>query len=113
MSKSGYRVQALDKSTWPAFAKLVEANGGIFGGCWCMGMHPKREAGDDRPNQERKLARVTTGDAHAALVFDGTDCLGWVQFGPPAEIPQIKNKGEYAKELKSLPDWRIGCCYAG
>jgi len=113
MGTSRYRVRALDTSTWPAFARLVEANGGIFGGCWCMGMHPKRDPGDDRPNEERKLARVKAGDAHAALVFDGDDCLGWVQFGPPAEIPRIKNRGEYEKGQTSPPDWRIGCCYVG
>jgi len=37
-----YTVRALDDSTWLAFAELVERNNGIFGGCWCMGMHPKR-----------------------------------------------------------------------
>ena len=39
-----YTVKALDESTWPAFAGLVERNNGIFGGCWCMGFHEDREA---------------------------------------------------------------------
>jgi hypothetical protein len=108
-----YTVRALDKSTWPAFAELVEANGGIFGGCWCMGMHPAREPGDERDNRERKLERVRAGTAHAALVFDGDRCLGWAQFGAPEEIPRIKNLGAYEKGLTSLPRWRIGCCYVG
>jgi len=73
--------------TWGAFATLVEANNGIFGGCWCMGFHAK--AGDQTatpaPNCERKLELVRTGTAHAALVFDGDDCLGWAQFGTPDE----------------------------
>ena len=34
-----YTVRALDESTWPAFAALVERNNGVFGGCWCMGFH--------------------------------------------------------------------------
>ena len=37
---SGYTVKALDESTWPAFAALVEFNNGIFGGCWCIWFHP-------------------------------------------------------------------------
>jgi len=110
---SAYTVRALDESTWPAFAELVDRNNGIFGGCWCMGMHPKRDAGDARPNRERKHERVMAGTAHAALVFDGEECLGWSQFGPPAEVPRIKNLAAYEKGRGELPDWRIGCCYAG
>jgi hypothetical protein len=109
-----YRVEALDESTWPAFAALVERHNGIFGGCWCMGFH----ADDDKANRaalnrERKLARVRAGTAHAALVFDGDDCLGWCQFGAPAEVPRIKNRAAYEKDLTSLPDWRIVCTFAG
>jgi hypothetical protein len=116
----GYTVRALDPSTWPAFAELVEANGGIFGGCWCMGMHPDREEGDDRGNRDRKLERVEAGTAHAALVFDGEGddarCLGWAQFGSPEEVPRIKNRAAYersAPEGAPPPTWRIGCCFVG
>ena len=108
-----YTIRALDESTWPAFAELVEANGGIFGGCWCMGMHPAREQGDERDNRERKLERVHAGTAHAALVFLEDQCLGWAQFGSPEEIPRIKNRSAYDKKSTPLPRWRIGCCYVG
>jgi hypothetical protein len=65
-----YMVKALDETTWQAFAALVEHNNGIFGGCWCMGFHPKEA--DQGPvtaalNRERKLNRVRAGTAHAAL----------------------------------------------
>lgn len=110
---SEYTVRALDESTWPAFAELVEANGGIFGGCWCMGMHASREPGDGRDNRERKLERVRAGAAHAALVFDGDRCLGWAQFGSADEVPRIKNRAAYERSLASLARWRIGCCYVG
>jgi len=105
-------VRALDESTWPAFAALVERNNGIFGGCWCMGFHEDAR-GREPPKRERKLARVRAGTAHAALVFDGDNCLGWCQFGPPDEVPRIKNRAEYEKGLKDLPDWRIACNYVG
>jgi hypothetical protein len=108
-----YTVRALDDATWPAFAELVERNNGIFGGCWCMGMHPKPEVGDPTPNRERKRDRVSAGTAHAALVFDGGECLGWSQFGSPQEVPRIKNRAVYEQHQSELPNWRIGCCFVG
>lgn len=105
----------LDASTWAAFAALVERNNGIFGGCWCMGFHPEGGEKDAtaEENRERKHARVQAGCAHAALVFDGDECVGWCQFGPPDELPRIKSRATYERGLIALPDWRIGCCYVG
>ena len=112
MAEPTYTIKALDRSTWPAFAALVEANNGIFGGCWCMGFHP-----DDTTtaalNRERKLERVRAGTAHAALVFEGDDCIGWCQFGRPDELPRIKNRAAYEQGRTTPPDWRIACCYVG
>jgi GNAT superfamily N-acetyltransferase len=112
---SDFTIKPLDTQTWDAFAALVIANGGIFGGCWCMGFHPDDDshAADPEPKRVRKLDRVRAGTAHAALVFDGEDCVGWCQFGPPDELPRIKSRREYEKELTALPDWRIACCYVG
>ncbi len=39
-----------------------------------------------------KAARVADGTAHAALAFDGPDCVGWCQFGPTDTLPRIKNR---------------------
>jgi len=69
-----YAIKALDESTWDAFAALVEANNGVFGGCWCLGFHEEGASRERR--REQKLARVRAGTAHAALVFDGDDCAG-------------------------------------
>ena len=115
MGASAYEVRPLDESTWPGFAALVERNNGIFGGCWCMGMHPEGVGKDTTAamNRERKLVRVRTDTAHAALVFRGEDCLGWCQFGRPDELPRIKNRAAYDKDKPAPPDWRIGCCYVG
>ena len=80
-----YTIKALDETTWDAFAALVERNNGVFGGCWCIGFQP--EGGDKKTtpalNRQRKLERVRDRKAHAALVFDGDNCLGWCQFGTP------------------------------
>src|SRR5262245_29136060 len=96
LADATYVVKAMDESTWKAFADLVEANNGIFGGCWCLGFHP--EGGEKgipvARKRERKHDRVRAGTAHAALVFDGDDCVGWCQFGAPEEVPRIKNRAE-------------------
>jgi GNAT superfamily N-acetyltransferase len=107
-----YTIKALDESAWDAFAALVERNNGVFGGCWCMGFHPD-DSRSPALNRERKLTRVREGNAHAALVFDGYDCVGWCQFGPPDEVPRIKNRAAYEKGLTTPPDWRIACNFVG
>jgi GNAT superfamily N-acetyltransferase len=107
-------IKPLDETTWDAFAALVEANNGVFGGCWCIGFHP--EGADKQSaelNRRNKLERVQQGTTHAALVFDGDDCLGWCQFGPPKELPRIKSRAQYEKGASTPPDWRIACNFVG
>lgn len=113
MVDSPFDVRPLDESTWPAFATLVEANNGVFGGCWCMGFHPEAFGDSPADNADRKLRRVRDGTAHAALVLEGDDCVGWCQFGAPEEVPRIKNRAAYEKGLAEPPDWRIACCFVG
>ena len=103
MAEPTYTVKALDESTWAAFAALVEHNNGIFGGCWCMGFHPEDSRTDAAHNRAAKEQRVREGQAHAALVFDGDDCVGWCQFGAPDEVPQIKNRAAYEKAGRPRP----------
>ncbi|MFF2653120.1 GNAT family N-acetyltransferase [Streptomyces sp. NPDC058045] len=107
-------VRLLDTDTWPAFARLVEANNGVWGGCWCMGFHVRVGKGrTPQQNRAEKEQRVRTGQTRSALVFSGDDCLGWCQFGSPAELPEIKSKRKYEKDLTVLPDWRITCFFTG
>ena len=112
-----YRTAALEESTWPAYRELIERNNGVFGGCWCLGFHhegaPPKAPRTVETKRELKHERVLAGTTHAALVFDGDDCVGWAQFGSPAELPRIKSLKAYEKELVDLPDWRIACCYVG
>ncbi|HEV2517841.1 MAG TPA: hypothetical protein VGV07_21495 [Devosia sp.] len=110
---AGFKVQRLDTSTWPAFAALVERNNGVWGGCWCMSFHPEGVGKGRAPGQNRadKQARVERGEAHAALVFDGEICVGWCQFGSPAELPRIKARRAYEAEPTPRADWRITCLF--
>ena len=110
-----YSTRPLSPDTWEDFAGLVEANNGVWGGCWCMGFHTEglsnnRSAAD---NKAAKQAHVRTGTVHQILVYKGNECIGWCQYGSPADLPDIKNPGAYSKELVELPDWRIGCIFTG
>ncbi len=114
-TESGYTTQLLTEETWDDFAALVEANNGVWGGCWCMGFHPEG-VGAGRGaagNRSGKQAHVRKGTVHQMLVYDGGDCVGWCQFGSPAELPSIKNLKVYERELVELPHWRIGCIFTG
>lgn len=103
----------LSPETWPAFARLVEKHNGIFGGCWCISFHLGPGEGKRTPAEYRamKEKRVHEDRAHAALVFDGEDAVGWCQFGPTAELPNIRSRKSYEEELGELPDWRITCFF--
>ena len=106
----GYTARPLDAESWDAFAELVERNNGVFGGCWCIGFHPEGQQG--ARNRAIKEDRVRTDRAHAALVFDEDGAAqGWCQYGRPDELPRIKHRREYDKDVPPAPDWRITCFY--
>ena len=109
-----YSTRPLDAETWPDFARLVEAHNGVWGGCWCMGFHPEGVGRHKTPAQNRaeKELRVRSGQAHAALAYEGAACVGWCQFGVPDELPRIKNRRAYLDGLDALPDWRITCFFS-
>jgi hypothetical protein len=109
-----YETKALDAQTWPDFARLVEANNGVWGGCWCTWYHgPEAEGLTPDAKRAMKERLVREGRAHAALVFDGADCVGWCQFGSPAELSRIHNARAYAAGNPALPEWRITCFFSG
>jgi hypothetical protein len=112
---AGFGVKSLDETTWPDFARLVEDNRGVWGGCWCMGFHPEGVGHGTTPEENRaaKECRVREGHAHAALVYEGDTCVGWCQFGSPDELPRIKNQRDYREGLAELPQWRITCFFVG
>jgi hypothetical protein len=113
-SAGGLVIRPLNGDTWAAFARLVESNNGVWGGCWCMGFHVKMGKGRTAAqNRDDKEQRVRENRTHAALVFDGDNCLGWCQFGSPDELPEVKSKRRYEGGLSILPDWRITCFFTG
>lgn len=113
--RDAYSTLLLSRDTWGDFAHLVESNNGVWGGCWCIAFHSEG-LGKDRSaavNRRAKKAHVDAGSVHQILVYAGDQCVGWCQFGSPAELPNIKNSATYATGLVTLPDWRIGCVFTG
>jgi len=110
---SAYTTRQLTAETWDDFAELVEANNGVWGGCWCMGSHPEGLGEGREAHRVAKLAHTTRGTVHQVLVYDGDACVGWCQYGTPAELPNIKNRAAYDREATTAPDWRIGCIFTG
>lgn len=108
-----FTTQPLTPESFPQFAALVDAHNGVFGGCWCLGFHDRALfALPYEAKREAKRQMVVEGRAHAALVYDGEACVGWCQFGPPAELPQIKNRKNYEATQTGEPaPWRITCLF--
>ena len=106
-----YETKLLTPETWDDFAALVEANNGVWGGCWCMGFHAEGLSGTAEDNRAAKERHTREGTVHQVLVYDDARAVGWCQFGAPAELPNVKNQKTYEKDARELPDWRIGCIF--
>jgi GNAT superfamily N-acetyltransferase len=108
-----YTVRPLGPDTWDAFARLVEKHNGVWGGCWCLTFHPKSpDMGQSiEGNRAVKQRLVNEGRAHAAVVFDGDDAVGWCQYGTPAELPRISHRNEVETRLVEPPDFRLTCFF--
>lgn len=108
---SDFGVRELGSPTWPDFVRIMEKHEGVWGGCWCVAFHLttrdlKRLA---TPAKAFKESLVRANRAHAALVYDGPDVVGWCQFGAPAELPG--RMGRFARLAIDEPDWRLTCFF--
>ena len=109
----GLIVRALAPDTWDAFAALVERHHGVWNGCWCTWFIAPQA---DRPrtyegNRDLKRSCVEQGTNHAALVFDDDRAVGWCEYGPPTELPNMKHRKQYDAETTRLPDFRLTCFF--
>lgn len=116
----GWEVRPLDATTWDDFAELVERNGGVFGGCWCMGHHATTEGishhqvpGIDK--RATKEALVRSGRAHAALVDDPQGVAqGRAKDGRVEELPLLaQHRRAYEKEPGAIPVPGLGGAVRG
>jgi hypothetical protein len=106
-----FLIRELDAKTWPDFARIMEKHNGVWGGCWCLAFHPKPRRSEETtaPRRAIKERLVRQNRAHAALVYDGADVVGWCQYGPPAELPG--RMGGFRKLGAAPPEWRLTCFF--
>ena len=106
-----FSVQELSQRTWPDFVKIVEKHKGVWGGCWCVTFHHPtgKGTGTAAGNKALKEQLVEEDRSHAALVYEGSQVVGWCQFGQPAEIPG--RMSAYDRLGLAQPDWRIPCFF--
>ena len=110
---SDFVIAPLSPVTWGAFAALVEGSKGMFSSCWCTWFTPAcAERGQSAEgNRAIKKRRVEDGTNHAALLFDGDDAIGWCEYGPPEELPNLHHRKEYETTSVRAPDYRLTCIY--
>lgn len=104
-------IRELGPKTWPQFVRIMEKHHGVWGGCWCLTFHlpPGRPVRDVAVRRAQKEGLVFSDRAHAALVFDGREIVGWCQYGPPAELPGRATA--YGRMGVAPPDWRLPCFF--
>ncbi len=108
-----YTTRPLAPNTWADFAALVEANNGVWGGCWCIGFHPDGISKDSTVsgNRDAKLTQVYNGTIHQMLVHRGGQCVGWCQYGPPArEWPPSRIPRPIKRSWRSCLTGGSGAC---
>lgn len=106
-------VRPLCLDTWVDFEALAARHNGVWGGCWCMAFHARGSGWgvSAELNRQEKRALVAAGRAEAALVYRDGGCVGWCQYGRPAELPRIKAARAYGSGPDPRPDWRITCFF--
>ncbi|WP_309710232.1 GNAT family N-acetyltransferase [Pseudolysinimonas sp.] len=106
-------IRALSPETWDAYAALIEKHNGVWGGCWCTYFHEDTDA--DRKKElggpAFKKRMVELGIAHAALVFDGDQAIGWAEYGSPVELPNIYHRKERDASGIDPATYRITCFF--
>lgn len=106
-------IVALSADTWDLFEALGTKHNGVWGGCWCTWFTPdcaeKKQTAEGNRLLKKRL--VEEGRNHAALVVQDGQAIGWAEYGPLAELPNIKHRKQVEAEQDQPPDWRITCFF--
>ena len=92
---------------------MVARHNGIFGGCWCIWLHPDSDERGQGAEANRALKKryVEQCAAHAALVIYGGEAVAWAEYGTPVEPPNIHHRKQYDAEADLTPDYRVTCIF--
>ena len=69
--------------------------------------NPKKQLGG--PAFKRRM--IELGIAHAALVFDRNQAIGWAEYGSPAELLRIYHRKQYDAEIPAPSPDGITCFF--
>jgi hypothetical protein len=106
-----YTARTLGPDTWDDRAALVEANNGCGAGVSAWASTP-RVSTARTPRSTATPSKPTCGGEPSARCSSTRRGLhGLVPVRDPTELPNIKNRKAYARDLGNLPDWRIGCIF--
>ena len=104
----------LTPETWDDFAALVEANNGVWGGCWCMGFHPEgvgpRAHPGRKPGGETSARDARNGPPGARLRRGPLRRLVPVRLAG-RRCPRSRTGARTTEGQAEPPDWRIGCVF--
>jgi GNAT superfamily N-acetyltransferase len=111
-----YTTRELSKRTWPDYKRFF-SNGNGWDHCGCTAYQGFRAPKNARKWQDKrdwnldvKCSLVERGVAHGILVYDGTEPIGWCQFGPKGELPiRADRAGGRFFERGEKRIWRITC----
>jgi GNAT superfamily N-acetyltransferase len=110
---AAHEIRALSLETWDAYAALIEKHNGVWGGCWCHYFHADSESDPKAVlgGAGFKRRMVELGIAHAALVFDGDQAIGWAEYGTPVELPNIYHRKQRDASGIEHANYRITCFF--
>jgi GNAT superfamily N-acetyltransferase len=97
---------------WPDFVRLF-GEGGVGGGCWCMGWRlPRaqylRQKGEPNKRAMQKLVRA--GPPPGVLAYDGDEPVGWCAVAPREQYVAL-GRSASRRPIDGDGVWSITCVY--
>ena len=118
MTEPPFHVEPLTARLWPALEDLFGPQGPCYG-CWCNHFRmPQRLRKPLLGDGARRLfeERVRRGPPPGVLAFAGETCVGWLQVGPRAHVPEWNNPRRASTPLPDAPaedigNWAASCFF--
>lgn len=107
------RFEPLTPERWPHFVRLF-GEGGVGGGCWCMGWRlPTRQQylrQKGEPNKQAMHALVRSGCVPGLLAYVGREPAGWCAVAPREAYPALQ-RSRSRRAVDEERVWSISCVY--
>jgi GNAT superfamily N-acetyltransferase len=118
MSAPAFAVTPLTPEHWPALEDLFGPKGPCYG-CWCNHFRmPQKQRMPLLGEGARRLfeERVRKGPPPGVIAYADATCVGWLQVGPRAHIPEWNNPRRASTPLPDAPaederNWAASCFF--